>query len=70
MLGDVDGDLGAALAKDNAFPSRLGRPSEFGSLVCTVAENVFLNATTIRLDGGARMGPRLPPRAVVDDDRR
>jgi 3-hydroxyacyl-CoA dehydrogenase/3-hydroxy-2-methylbutyryl-CoA dehydrogenase len=69
MIGSIDGDLRAALAKDNAFPPRLGRPSEFGSLVCTVAENVFLNATTLRLDGGARMGPRLPARVVFDTER-
>lgn len=45
---------------DNAvlFPNRMGRPSEFGALVRHVCENAYFNATTIDLDGGARMTTR------------
>lgn len=40
------------------FPARMGRPAEFGELVRHVAENRYLNATTIDLDGGSRMSAR------------
>jgi NAD(P)-dependent dehydrogenase (short-subunit alcohol dehydrogenase family) len=34
------------------FPRRQGEPSDFGSLVKHVLENVYMNGTTIRIDGG------------------
>jgi len=40
------------------FPPRLGRPAEYGQLVCQIAENRMLNGETIRLDGALRMPPR------------
>jgi len=40
------------------YPPRLGRPAEYGQLVCQIAENVMLNGETIRLDGALRMPPR------------
>ena len=40
------------------FPARMGRPAEFGELVRHIAENKYLNATTIDLDGGSRMSAR------------
>jgi len=40
------------------FPSRLGRPEEYGRLVCEIARNPMLNGETIRLDGALRMPPR------------
>lgn len=40
------------------FPERMGQGSEFGGLVRHVAENSYLNATTISIDAGARMMPR------------
>jgi len=46
--------LGAAIP----FPSRLGRPSEFGLLACSIIENPMLNGETIRLDGALRMAPK------------
>jgi len=69
MIGGIDDEMREALVLDQAFPARLGRPSEFASLVCAIAKNAFLNATTIRLDGGARMGPKLPPRHPTSSDR-
>lgn len=38
------------------FPPRMGVPSEYAGLVCHIVENAYLNATTISLDGGARVG--------------
>lgn len=40
------------------YPSRMGRPEEFASLVRHIAENSYFNATTIPLDAGARMMAR------------
>ena len=40
------------------FPTRLGKPSEFGDLVKLLVENAYFNATTISLDAGARLTPR------------
>ena len=40
------------------FPPRLGRPSEFASLVGEIVRNVMLNGEVIRLDGAIRMAPK------------
>jgi NAD(P)-dependent dehydrogenase (short-subunit alcohol dehydrogenase family) len=47
-----------ALAATIPFPSRLGRPPEFASLVVQIVENAMLNGETIRLDGAVRMPPK------------
>lgn len=39
-------------------PKRLGFPSEYAQLALHIVENSYLNAETIRLDGGIRMEPR------------
>ena len=51
---EVLDSLGAAVP----FPSRLGRPDEFASLVAHIVENSMLNGEVIRLDGAMRMPPR------------
>jgi NAD(P)-dependent dehydrogenase (short-subunit alcohol dehydrogenase family) len=38
-----------------AFPARLGAASEFAELACHIIENKYLNAATVRLDGGLRL---------------
>lgn len=38
------------------FPSRMGEPDEFAMLVCHIVENPYLNATTLNIDAGIRMG--------------
>jgi NAD(P)-dependent dehydrogenase (short-subunit alcohol dehydrogenase family) len=48
----------AMVSRMMLFPQRMGRPSEFGSLVRQIVENSYLNATSIDLDGGARMAAR------------
>lgn len=51
---EVQDSLGASIP----FPSRLGKPEEFASLVLHCAENTFLNGEVIRVDGGLRLPPR------------
>jgi len=58
LLAGLGEDVRAALADQVPFPSRLGRPEEFGEIVRVVVENPMLNGTTIRLDGALRMPPR------------
>jgi len=47
-----------SLAQQVPFPSRLGRPSEYASLVRHIVENEMLNGEVIRLDGAIRMAPK------------
>lgn len=47
-----------ALSTSVPFPSRLGMPDEFASLVEHICDNVMLNAACIRLDGAIRMAPK------------
>ena len=47
-----------SLEKQVPFPSRLGKPAEYGKLVQSIVENPMLNGEVIRLDGAIRMAPR------------
>jgi NAD(P)-dependent dehydrogenase (short-subunit alcohol dehydrogenase family) len=47
-----------SLGQQVPFPSRLGRPSEYGALARHIVENEMLNGEVIRLDGALRMAPR------------
>ena len=47
-----------SLGQQVPFPSRLGRPAEYGALVRHVLENEMLNGEVIRLDGALRMAPK------------
>ena len=47
-----------ALATQQLFPKRLGRPSEYAALVNAIADNSFLNGEVIRLDAGTRLPPK------------
>ena len=58
MMEAVKEDFRAALAASVPFPSRLGRPEEFASLVAYIYGNAMLNGETIRLDGAIRMPPK------------
>jgi 3-hydroxyacyl-CoA dehydrogenase / 3-hydroxy-2-methylbutyryl-CoA dehydrogenase len=58
ILDAVSPDLKAQLAAVHVFPKRLGLPDEFAALVVHIVENALLNGEVIRLDAGARMGPR------------
>ena len=47
-----------ALVSNVQFPKRLGYPEEFARLALHMAENAYINAEVIRLDGALRMPPR------------
>jgi NAD(P)-dependent dehydrogenase (short-subunit alcohol dehydrogenase family) len=54
MPQEVQDSLGAQVP----FPSRLGKPEEYASMVCHIVDNPMLNGEVIRLDGAIRMAPR------------
>nr|VFJ54617.1 MAG: NAD(P)-dependent dehydrogenase, short-chain alcohol dehydrogenase family [Candidatus Kentron sp. FW]VFJ54643.1 MAG: NAD(P)-dependent dehydrogenase, short-chain alcohol dehydrogenase family [Candidatus Kentron sp. FW] len=58
MLLGLPENVQEALAKMIPFPSRLGFPSEFSSLVMHIIDNELLNGEVIRLDGAIRMAPK------------
>ena len=58
MVGQIAPEIAEALGKMVPFPPRLGRPSEFASLVREIIQNVMLNGEVIRLDGAIRMAPK------------
>ena len=58
MLAGAPQQLRDSLAKVHVFPQRLGRPDEFAALAQHMVENGLLNGEVVRLDAGARMGPK------------
>jgi len=58
MMASLTAEVQDALGKMVPFPPRLGRPSEFASLVREIVQNEMLNGEVIRLDGAIRMAPK------------
>ena len=58
MMAMMPAQVQDALAAQVPFPKRLGTAEEYGKLAIFIVENVYLNAESIRLDGGIRMAPR------------
>ncbi|KNY05798.1 SDR family NAD(P)-dependent oxidoreductase [Microbacterium sp. GCS4] len=58
MLMGLPQEAQDSLGTQVPFPSRLGRPAEYASLVQQIVENDYLNGETIRLDGAIRMAPK------------
>ena len=56
--GEASEQFKANLEKGVLFPKRLGRPDELASMVVEALTNSYLNAETIRVDGGIRMQPK------------
>jgi NAD(P)-dependent dehydrogenase (short-subunit alcohol dehydrogenase family) len=56
--GDDSEAFKANLQKGVLFPQRLGLPEELASVVLECVTNSYLNAETIRVDGGIRMPPK------------
>ena len=56
--GEASEAFKANLEKGVLFPKRLGDPNELASMVVEAATNSYLNAETIRVDGGIRMQPK------------
>ncbi|MCY4178840.1 MAG: SDR family NAD(P)-dependent oxidoreductase [Litoreibacter sp.] len=55
MLEGLPDGAKEALASQPLFPTRLGRPEEFGAMVNTIIGQPYLNGSVIRLDGGIRL---------------
>jgi len=58
MVNGLPEQVQQSLAASIPFPSRLGRPGEFASLVGHIIESPYLNGTTLRLDGAVRLAPK------------
>ena len=58
LLAALPEEARESLGAGIPFPSRLGRPEEYGRLVGQIVANPMLNGETIRLDGALRMAPR------------
>ena len=58
MLARLRQDIRDGLAASVPHPRRLGDPDDYAQLALTLLQNSYLNAETIRLDGGIRMAPR------------
>ena len=58
MVDGMPKHVQQSLGDSIPFPSRLGKAEEFAELVQHIAENVYLNGTTIRLDGAVRLAPK------------
>lgn len=58
MMAGMTEEVRSSLETQVPFPSRLGRPDEYGKLAAHIVENQYINAEVIRLDGAIRMGPK------------
>ncbi len=58
MMQSFSQEVQDGLAATLPFPSRLGKPEEFGRLVRDIVENPVLNGEVIRLDSAVRLTPR------------
>ena len=58
MMAMMPPQVQEALAAQVPFPKRLGTAEEYAKLAVFIIENSYLNAESIRLDGGIRMAPR------------
>jgi NAD(P)-dependent dehydrogenase (short-subunit alcohol dehydrogenase family) len=58
MMASLPPEAQDSLGKMVPFPPRLGRPSEFASLVGEIIRNPMINGEVIRLDGAIRMAPK------------
>jgi NAD(P)-dependent dehydrogenase (short-subunit alcohol dehydrogenase family) len=58
MVAMMPQNVQDALGAQVPFPKRLGDADEYARLAIFMAENVYLNAEYVRLDGGIRMAPR------------
>jgi NAD(P)-dependent dehydrogenase (short-subunit alcohol dehydrogenase family) len=56
--GDNSEAFKANLQKGVLFPQRLGGPEELASMVMECITNSYMNAESIRVDGGIRMPPK------------
>lgn len=55
MMEGLPEETTAGIVANIPFPHRLGAPDEYAQMVCQIAENPYLNGTTIRLDAAVRL---------------
>jgi 3-hydroxyacyl-CoA dehydrogenase / 3-hydroxy-2-methylbutyryl-CoA dehydrogenase len=58
LLAGLPEPARASLAEQVLFPARLGRPEEYAELAYLLLTHDYMNAETIRMDGGIRMQPK------------
>ncbi len=58
LLGELPPEARQTLADSIPYPSRLGLPEEFAAAALFCVETQYLNAETIRIDGGIRLPPK------------
>ncbi|MEO7557167.1 MAG: SDR family NAD(P)-dependent oxidoreductase [Acidimicrobiales bacterium] len=56
--GQASEEFKERLKRDVLFPKRLGTAGEFASMALELLTNDYMNAETIRVDGGVRMQPK------------
>jgi NAD(P)-dependent dehydrogenase (short-subunit alcohol dehydrogenase family) len=56
--GDQSEAFKGQLQKGVLFPQKLGKPEQLASMVLECVTNSYMNAETIRVDGGIRMPPK------------
>ena len=58
MVAMMPPNVQEALGAQVPFPKRLGKAEEYARLAAFIVETPYLNAESVRLDGGIRMAPR------------
>ena len=58
MVAMMPPNVQDALGAQVPFPKRLGKAEEYAELACFLIESAYMNAASVRLDGGIRMAPR------------
>lgn len=58
IFDGLDDKVLRSLEQSVLYPKRLGDPDEVARLAVFIIENDYINAETIRIDGGIRMSPR------------
>ena len=58
MVAMMPPNVQDALGAQVPFPKRLGQAEEYARLAVFMVENPYMNAASVRLDGGIRMAPR------------
>lgn len=58
MMDEISTEYKQPLIEMVQNPKRFGLPTEYAQLCLSIIENNYLNAETIRLDGGIRMQPK------------
>lgn len=58
ILNRLGDELKAKLGAQVLNPPRLGLPPEYAQMALQLIDNPYVNAETVRLDGGVRMQPR------------